>query len=187
MQPLATLLRLQAGYKRPRLTHDSLDMTSCPVNQCLQHFVLFSCIWQQNTYRTTLHVRDTPKRPNQQPRQPPTTSTMSPMPCKHRPTMLFIFLSSGTRHHPPTPARPRHHQTAKPTATTTPCHPHPYFANIEVAEKRFHVSATSLLALSASDDIAGTWRHFSAAFSSAKCYVTVPLHGPIIFKTTEQC
>ena len=79
-----------------------------------------------------------------------------------------------------------HHQTAKPTSTTTPCHPHTHIADVEVAEKWLHILATLFLALSASDNVAGTWRHFSKAFSSAKCYVMVPLHGTMQNNNTER-
>jgi hypothetical protein len=40
-------------------------------------------------------------------------------------------------------------------------------ADVEDAERRFHVSATSLEALSASNDVAETWKCFSATSTSA--------------------
>ena len=95
---------------------------------------------------------------NETPTTPPSTSTTHPsgqtnicanhlpppLPCKRLFTGFFLFLSSGNK--PPNSTHtthPRHHQTAKPTATTTPHDPHTHVADVEAAEKRFHVPATS--------------------------------------------
>jgi hypothetical protein len=43
-----------------------------------------------------------------------------------------------------------------------------FFADVEDAEKRFHVPATSSEALSTSDSDAGTQRRFSASYTLAK-------------------
>jgi hypothetical protein len=58
---------------------------------------------------------------------------------------------------------------------TTPYDSHPHVADVEVAEKRFHVRQHRRMALSASSDVAGTWKCFSTASSSATCSPITPL------------
>ena len=48
-------------------------------------------------------------------------------------------------------------------------------ADMEAAEKRFHVPATSSDGASASNDVAGTWKCFPAAFLSATHSFITPL------------
>jgi hypothetical protein len=61
--------------------------------------------------------------------------------------------------------------------TTPPPHnPNAHIADVEDAERRFHVPVTSLEVLSASDNVAGPWKRFSASFTLAKCFYTTPLH-----------
>jgi hypothetical protein len=48
---------------------------------------------------------------------------------------------------------------------------------VEVAERRFHVSATSLEALSASNDVAETWKRLSASSTSAPHSPNIPLRS----------
>src|SRR5712691_11052658 len=64
--------------------------------------------------------------------------------------------------------------------TTPPYHnPHTHVADVEVAERCFHVSATSLEALSASNDVAKTWKRLSASSTSAPHLSNVPLPSTI--------
>jgi hypothetical protein len=96
--------------------------------------------------------------------------------CNHRFTGFLLFLSAGDE----APAS-RAHTSATPPNGQTNNHdnllpPHAPFFDVEAAEKRFHVPATSLLALSTSDDVAGTCKHFPAPSPSAKCYIMTPLH-----------
>ena len=42
-----------------------------------------------------------------------------------------------------------------------------YFADVEDTEKHLHAPAMSLEALSTSDGVAGTWKHFPASSTSA--------------------
>jgi len=71
---------------------------------------------------------------------------------------------------------------AKATATTIPHDPHAHVADVEVAEKCFHGLATSS---DASNDVAGTWKHFSAAFSSVTCSPITPLRRHDLSFTPE--
>ena len=65
-------------------------------------------------------------------------------PCKPMFTGFFSFSSTlATKTRPPLPYTCSTPPTPQPTPTTTPHHPHPHVADVEVAEKRFHVPATS--------------------------------------------
>ena len=60
--------------------------------------------------------------------------------------------------------------------TIPPSHdPHTYIADVEAAEKCFHVPATPSEVLSTSDDIARAWRCFSVSSTSGKYLYTTPL------------
>ena len=72
-----------------------------------------------------------------------------------------------------------HHTTpaAKPMTTTTPYNPHPHVADVEVAGKRFHVSATS------SDDARRLQRccqDMEAFFSSLLIGNVIAYHSPTL-------
>jgi len=71
-----------------------------------------------------------------------------------------------------------HTHTSPPQIMTMPPphNPNAHVADVEDAERRFHVPATSLEVLGASDDVAEPWKHFSASFTSAKCFYTTSLH-----------
>ena len=68
--------------------------------------------------------------------------------------------------------------------TTPPPHdPNAHITDVGDAERRFHVLATPLEVLGTSDDVAGTWKHFSASSTSAKilhvispCCATNPIN-----------
>ena len=63
------------------------------------------------------------------------------------------------------------HQT---TAMPPPHDPNTHVADVEDAERCFHVPATLLEVLGASDDVARTWKCFSVSSTSAKILHAIP-------------
>jgi len=80
---------------------------------------------------------------------------------------------------------PRQAQTAKPTPAATQHHHVPPCRRRGSTEMCFCVRQHRLLALSASDDVAGTWKHISVASTSAPPPYTTPLCRHVNAITSE--
>ena len=91
--------------------------------------------------------------------------------------LVFFYGIYSTLSTPPACYEPTNMPHTHQIMTTPPPHdPNAHVADVEDAEKRFHVLATPSEVLSASDDVAGTWKCFSVSSTSAKYLYTPSLH-----------
>ena len=116
-------------------------MNASPVNQRLQGFFLslYSGNHMSATPPLTSMTHPSSQSDGHANPLPPPRLFLCPVIVGY--STFFWFLCSGT-----TPPPPSYHtsQMAEPMATTTTYRPHAHVADMEVAEKHFHVLATSL-------------------------------------------
>ena len=62
------------------------------------------------------------------------------------------------------------------TMTPPPHDPNAHIANVEDTERCFHVPVTPSEVLGASNNVAGTWKHFSVSSTLAKILHAIPPH-----------
>ena len=117
-----------------------------------------------------------PKRPNQLLCQASTTFQLPCMPCKRLFTGFFFYL--GVLVPTPTSNAPRTHNTTKqPNRQPWPLPMTSLLASLtwKLLKSASMSRQHRRMALSASNDVAGTWKCFPAAFSSAMRSFITPL------------
>jgi len=96
---------------------------------------------------------------------------------------FFVPEDLAPQHPPPMPCNTAKRPNQPPRQPpTTPTPTPPMWKLLKSASMSWQ---RRRMALSASNDVAGTWKHFSAAFSSAPCFSITPLHRHITPFTPE--